>query len=298
MRKLAALLALTTICACGSETARPSPASDEADLATLGLFGKKMKDQPVPTADEAAKDFGLTEVPYITDDSFINSPNGLLGQVVVIRKSANKCPGKGDVSHAEFSVNPMVAYSEAKKKGFKVDPASVLTQPQKMKSRVINADVATKVGFLNMFSSQLDAKTVLSLIVFNQAGARVDDHDASWKEAVDAWQVANKTVMDDADVCWVWAVKGFIQKNVVSRKFVSVKAGGGGGAYGVQIDGSAYTSSDDYEVDVRFGLSSGVMKRPAGPGPEGLVAEGDEPTEADLAVFVGVTSIAHPGSPQ
>lgn len=206
---------------------------------------------------------GLEDIPYIRDDTFIANPAALLGQVVEIRKVGGACPSSLAVSEgaATFSNEPLSA--------FKVDDKSLISTPVKRDSQIVTQQAAATVSFLNYLSSSLDAKSVYSIILFDQSGGRVDDKDATWKTSIQTWVDGHHNIMNDSAICYLWVVKGYIQKNVVRRKFVQAGGSAKGGAYGVNVDGSYHTSTDDYSVDVRFGLSPGIIKRP-GEALEGL----------------------------
>jgi hypothetical protein len=232
---------------------------------------------------------GLEDIPYVRDDTFIGNPLALLGQIVEIHKKNGTCPTSATANDggAEFSVEPLSSY--------RVDERSIISSPIKRDSQIITHDGAASVAFLNYLSTSLDANSVYSIILFDQAGGRVDDKDASWKTAIKSWMDAHGKLLQDPEVCYLWVVKGFVQKNVVRRKFTDVSVAAKGGAYGVNVEGKYHTSTDDYSVDVKFGLSPGILKRPEGV-PQGL-DRGEvgqmAPTESELKVLTNVTTIVH-----
>jgi len=255
----------------------------------VGCGGVPLDPLAPATPDDLRNKLGLEDIPYVRDDTFIGNPQGLLGQVVEIRKKNGACPtsATGVEGAAEFSVEPF--------SGYKVDEKSVISSPVKRDSQIVTYEGAGKVAFLSYLQASLDAKSVFSIILFDQAGGRVDDKDATWKAAVKTWVDGHGKLMGDPDVCYLWVVKGFVQKNLVRRKFTDVSAAAKGGAYGVNVEGKYHTSTDDYSVDVKFGLSPGILKRPEG-APQGL-AGGDlgqtAPTAAELKTLSSLSTIVH-----
>ena len=208
----------------------------------------------VPDTDTATTKLALFPIPYISDDSWNANPLGLLGQVVEIRANGGVCPARLDEGAANFALEPLA--------GVEVDPKSILKQPVKRESLVVDQTLAAKVGFLSYLSAELNAKTAMSLIVFDQTSARVLDTVPSWNAAIAAWKQAHAAEMKDPDICYLIVVKGYVQKNVVRRKYVTVDTKTKGGAYGVNVEGKYMRSSEDYTVDIRYGLSPGILKRP------------------------------------
>jgi hypothetical protein len=229
---------------------------------------------------------GIEDIPYVRDDTFIGNPMALLGQVVEVRKQDGACSPSFQ-GNSTFSVTPLV--------GFKVDESSMLRAPSKRDSKIINQQVAASVSFLSTFSAELDSKSVFSVVVFDQAGGRLKDTDPTWQDALTQWQVAHKELLEDATICYLLAVKGVIQKNIIRRKFQEVAGKASGNAYGINVDGKYMSSNEDYSVDVKFGLSMGVIKRPSAPGVERAV--GDALTSEEATSLAKVQEFARPRAP-
>ncbi|QSQ17469.1 hypothetical protein [Myxococcus landrumensis] len=241
-----------------------------------------------PTAGELTAKLGLEDIPYIRDDTFLVSPLGLLGQVVEIRAVDGKCPSQWQEGKPEFSIEPL--------SGFEVDESSILKAPVKRDSKIVTAELAASIGFLSYLSTELHGERVISAILFDQATGRVADKAPSWSKSLREWSKKHADLFRDNSICYLVVVRGVVQKNMVRRTFQRDEARAGGGAYGVNVDGKLHTSSEDYSVDVRFGLSVGIIKRP-GETPKGPI-ELDAvpvrpPNEQEVAAMRSLETIAH-----
>lgn len=250
--------------------------------------GVALQSLPPPSAGELQDKLGIEEIPYIEDDTFISNPVGLLGQVIEVRKVDGRCPANWKDGKTEFNVE--------KVQGFNIDEKSVMNTPVKRDSKLITASVASSLKFLNYLSAELTEERVISAILFDQAAARVADSLPSWPAALKAWKSSHEELFKDDSVCYLAVVRGMVQKNLVRRTFQKVQAGGGTGVYGVNVNGTYHTGAEDYSVDVRFGLSVGILKRPADVvmGLENtLTLLESAPTEDELKAAQSLTVIKH-----
>jgi hypothetical protein len=232
-----------------------------------------------------ARSLGPGEMCYFSDDTFNGNPQALLGQVIVIRGKDGVCPRSAkDGPVPVFSLEPL--------RDFKIDERSILGSPVKRESQIITHDGAASVAVLSYLSASLDAKTVYSMILFDQASARVEDKDSSWSDASSAWLAGHAELLQEKDLCNVLVVKGFVQKNIVLREFTEVSAAAKGGAYGVNVNGKYHTSTDDYRVDIRYGLSVATMWQRQ-MSAFALPVEPLPPSAAELELLSTLTTIAH-----
>jgi hypothetical protein len=211
----------------------------------------------VATKEEAAKKLKLDDqTAYIEADAFVANPYSLLGRVIQIRKINGACPNTlNDPDYKfEFTISPIP--------NIKIDEASKLKEPILRSSIIIDKQLSLNVSFLSYLSAQLDAKSFFSLMVFDQTTGLVDVHDNGWTNSVKQWKEENQDLITDPDVCYLFAVTGFVQKNIVRKKYIKFDASAKGGAYGVNINGELSTSTEEYSLDMRFGLTPGILKRP------------------------------------
>jgi hypothetical protein len=261
-------------------------------LALSACKGVQLKETAIPRAGDLTKKLDLQEIPYIRDDTFLGNPRALLGQVVEIRKKGGVCPTSFTGGEVEFAAVPV--------QGFEEDLSARLSSPAKRSSLVVNQSIAANVSFLSYLSAELETNSVFSLILIDEAAGRVKDQ-GGWSAALANWKRDNATVMADDNVCYVWVVRGFVQKNVIRRKFQEVKGGATGSAYGVNVGGKYYSGEDDYSVDVKFGLSPGILKRPtAAPGGFAITAAdvSEAPTAAEAQALSKVQFIVHRAIPK
>jgi len=175
---------------------------------------------------------------YIEDDASIANPYSLLGRVLVES-------GFGQDKEYHFHTFPIP---------IEVDEKSKLRQPLKTKSFVVDKKLSSGIRFLNFLNSQLDTESLFSVIVFTQAVGLVDDRKASYQPSIIEWIRANQQYEGYQDSNHL-IVTGFVQKNIIRKKYKKFDIKNKGGAYGINFNGNLYTSTEDYSLDIRFGLT-------------------------------------------
>lgn len=243
----------------------------------------------IATKNEAEKKLKVDEqTAYIEADSFLANPYSLLGRVISIRKQDGMCPKTlGDPDYKfEFAISPIP--------GIKIDETSKLKEPLLRNSIIVDQQLSSNVSFLSYLSAQLDSKSFFSLMVFDQAMGLVDVHDESWNTNVKKWTDDNKDLIDDTEVCYLFVITGFVQKNIVRKKYIKFEAGAKGGAFGVNINGELSTSTDEYSLDIRFGLNAGIIKRPTTvPVPPKALMQDPTSNEAKLFGSLSGSTVTH-----
>jgi hypothetical protein len=262
-----------------------------ASLALVSCDDVQLDPLAPATPASLARLMGPNDMCYLSDDTFNGNPQALLGQVIVVRAHDGVCP-------RNVNEGPVPVFALEPLSGHKVDGKSILSSPVKRDSQIVTHDGAASVALLSYLSASLDAKTVYSMILFDQASARVDDQDSSWKAAFKSWMDEHTELLQEPDLCNLSVVKGFVQKNIVLRKFTEVSGGAKGGAYGVNVSGKYHTSTDDYSVDIRYGLSLGTMwqRKAVSPGHPSPMPPREEPTPPnaeELEVISTITTIHH-----
>ena len=195
---------------------------------------------------------------FVEADAFTGNPYSLLGRVLMIKKLNGRCPesiaDKGFIT--QFAPLPIP--------GIEIDEKSKINQPLLRGSIIVTKDLSVQVSFLNYLSGQFSANTSFSIIVFDQTTGLVDVQAPSWQKGLNEWHSnpQNDYLMKDPDVCYLYAIIGFVQKNVVRKKFVKLDAKVGGGAYGININGEIHTGNEDYSLDIRFGITPVILKSP------------------------------------
>jgi hypothetical protein len=244
-------------------------ASHDTSVINKAVNEEVAEKAPVPTPEEVYKLLEVkATVPYVELDAFLGNPYSLLGRVIEVRKVDGKIPESFTDAPIEFSIFPIP--------GIKVDESSKLKTPKLRQSFVVDKGLSLNVSFLNYLSAQLSANSVFSVMVFDQVAGLVDTQDPSWVPNVKTWIADNAAILSDPEVCYVYVVIGFNQKEVVRKKFVKFEAGAKGGAYGLNVDGQLHTSTEEYSLDIRFGLLPAILKRPGTP--PATLAPGKKPT--------------------
>ncbi len=195
---------------------------------------------------------------YVEADAFIGNPYSLLGRVLMVRKHEGKCPESINDKGFVTQIAPLPI------PGIEVEEKSKIEQPIKRGSIIVNKDLSVKVGFLNYLSAELSANSSFSIMVFDQITGLVDVQAPSWNNGLNQWLLNphNLFLLQDPDVCFLYAIVGVVQKNVIRKKYTKLDAKAGGGAYGVNINGEIHTSNEEYYLDIRFGITPIILKSP------------------------------------
>ncbi|MEN6599356.1 MAG: hypothetical protein ABFC21_02975 [Rectinema sp.] len=196
-------------------------------------------------------------IPYVKCESFIGNPYSLLGRVIEVRKVDGKIPTSITAPNIEFSVFPIP--------GIEIEEDSKLKSPVLRQSIVINNQLATNIGLFNYLNAELDVESVFSINVIDQSAGLVDVRKDSWAKGVSSWKANNSDLLSDDDICYIYVIVGFIQKQIIRKKYKKFDAKAKGGAYGVNIEGTLHMSTEEYSMDIRYGLTPAILKRPKAP---------------------------------
>ena len=212
---------------------------------------------PVATLqDLKRKTYVNDQTAYVIADAFTANPSRLLGRVIEIRKTNGACPKTlVNDSNLNFEFSPFSVT------GFTIDEDTKSSKPELRGSIIADQALCAQAGFLNFLSGQLDQKSTFSLMIMDQAKGLIVQDDAR-NEAVGKWMEKYALKMQDPEICYIYVVTGFVQKNIMKKKYIQFEAGAKGGAYGVNINGKLSTSTEDYSLDIIFGLTPAVIKRP------------------------------------
>lgn len=220
-----------------------------------GHNDSNISNQALPNSEEVTKQFGNDNYQtFIKDDSFLGDPNNLLGQVFCIRKDKNNCNSLTSINKVTFEAYAVVDSL--------LNRGSIDTKPTLRSSRIINKKIAANINFLSYISGGWEEKDIINIQVIDQALARVNEDD-KWVRALNKYKSAHKELFQDANICYIFVIKGYVQKNIISKSFKSDSLSSSGGIYGIKVDGKYYHSDESYDLDIVFGLSSSVLKRPS-----------------------------------
>ncbi|WP_205514141.1 hypothetical protein [Longitalea arenae] len=250
------------------------------------------KQEKLLEPEEAIKKMQLNlQMAFIDADAYASDPFALLGQVFQIRKNNGKVPTSLNAGGFPVELTPYPL-------PHKVNEKSKTIQPLLRSSLIVDQKLAAGVSFLNYLSAELSADSSFSVIVFDQASGTIDMQDSFWVEGIEKWMVAHKNLMDDPEICYLFAVTAFIQKNIVRKKYKKFTGKTKGGAWGVNINGELSTSTEEYSLDIKFGLTPIVLKRPSPVAAGAVLAlngttqQNLKPTREEMELFRTVTGFS------
>jgi len=192
---------------------------------------------------------------YIEANAFIANPYSLLGRVIEVRKKNGICP------QSLKDVDAKIEFSPLPISGVKVEDASKIKEPILRNSIIVDQKLCASVSFLSYLNGQLDTNSYFSLMVFDQATGLVDVQDSGWANGLRQWKTDNEQILKDPDVCFLYAIVGMVQKHIVRKKYIKFNSGIKGGAYGLNVNGELATSTEEYSLDIIFGLTPAILKR-------------------------------------
>lgn len=182
---------------------------------------------------------------YVQNDTYVADVSAILGHVYY--------ENIGSDALVPFWCNVSAA----------VDPNSKLTAPQIVSELIVDSKLQAKAEALSFLSAGLSAEELLEVRVINNASARLVDKGAEWDAAIKKWRSDPdcKDLIDDPSVGTVSVVTGVVQKYFTTKKYKKFEASAKGGAWGVNVEGSLYTSTSQFELSVIYGLDLVTFKR-------------------------------------
>lgn len=213
--------------------------------------------EKVYTALQAQKKLGIkTHTAYIEADAFHGNPYSLLGRVIVIRKSQGKCPDgiSGTNFISDYAPTPIT--------GIQIDENSKIKVPIKRGSIIVTKELSSSVSFLSYLSAEFKKSDSFSVMLYDQLTGLVDVHSPTWQTGLNNWIQQNTYLLQDPDVCYLYAIVGIVQKHVIRKSFKKLDTKLKGGAYGINVNGELHTSNEDFSLDIRYGLTPVILKSP------------------------------------
>lgn len=214
--------------------------------------------EKVYDAIEAQKKLGIkTHTAYIEADAFHGNPYSLLGRVIVIRKKDGKCPD--GISGSDFISD----YAPIPITGIQIDENSKIKTPIKRGSIIVTKELSAGVSFLNYLSGEFSKSDSFSIMLYDQLTGLVDVHSPTWQTGLNNWIQQNAYLLQDPEVCYLYAIVGIVQKHVIRKSFTKLDTKIKGGAYGINVNGELHTSNEDFSLDIRYGLTPVILKSPS-----------------------------------
>lgn len=144
-----------------------------------------------------------------------------------------------------------------------VDPSSKLSAPQTVSELIVNSTVKAKAEALSFLSADLSAEELLEVRIINNASARVVDKGDEWEAAITKWlnNPLCQNLINNSTVGTISVVTGAVQKYLTTKKYKKFEAGAKGGGWGVNVEGSLFTSTSQFELLVVYGLDLVTFKQ-------------------------------------
>jgi hypothetical protein len=204
--------------------------------------------RPIATSDELQKAVPMRDaLRYVKNDTYIADASAILGQVYYERIN--------DDTLIPFYLSI----------GAQVDPNSKLSAPQTVSELIIDKKAKAKVEALSLLNVELSAEELLEVRVINNSIARLVLKGDEWEAAITKW-LRNPLCQDlisDSTVGRIAVVTGAVQKYFTTKKYKKFEAGAKGGAWGVNVEGSLYTSTSQFSLEVVYGLDLVTFKQAA-----------------------------------
>jgi hypothetical protein len=195
--------------------------------------------KPIATEQEIVKAFPLSDtLRYIQNSTYVANPTLILGKAFYQKIDEDKL--------IPFLTNIPVTVNEK----------SILTSPLTVAEIIINKKIALSAGFLSFVSASMNDEDVYEFRIIDNSAARVVDSGNQWEQALMKWMNSPlvQNVINDPQTGAISIVTGMVQKYITQKKFTKFEVGAKGGAYGINVDGSLYTSSSEFQLTILYGL--------------------------------------------
>lgn len=103
---------------------------------------------------------------------------------------------------------------------------------------------------------------LFSIMLYDQLTGVVDVHSPTWEIGLSKWLQKNTYLLQDPNVCYLYAIVGIVQKHVIRKRYKKLDTKIRGGAYGLNVNGELHTSNEDFSLDIRYGLNPVIIKSP------------------------------------
>lgn len=202
--------------------------------------------RPIATIDDLNQAVPMRDaLRYIKNDTYVADISAILGRVYYEKM--------GSDTLIPFIISIAAA----------VDPNSRLSAPQTVSELIVDSKIKAKAEALAFLSAELAADELLEVRVINNAVARVVDKGDEWDTAIAKWLNNSicQNLINDPSVGTISVVTGAVQKYFTTKKYKKFEAGAKGGGWGVNVEGSLFTSTSQFELSVVYGLDLVTFKR-------------------------------------
>jgi len=124
---------------------------------------------------------------------------------------------------------------------------------------ILNAEAAANASFLEFLKLNISAKEVYELRVVDNARVRAKVIGERWESEIEKWLNRQREVrtptLESSNLSYCAVVTGVAQKFVTKKRYSEFEGEGKGGGYGVNVDGRLFLSSQQFDLDIAYGLS-------------------------------------------
>jgi hypothetical protein len=239
----------------------PQPARPAVSLAEM-----QIADHTV-----AEEEAGFLRLPYVetSDDTYAGDPSLFLGKFLAVRRENDKCPD----TFLSGTLEPLPARAI----GLNVTAPS---KPDIRRSILVDQKTAAEISVLSYLSASLTHDQVASVTVTDLRSQRIVD-DEVYRRALRDAKKTFASYYSAKSICYLLIVEGVSHKAILTKSYVKLDTQGQGGFYGINVGGSYYSTSEDFEKIDRFGLSLAVLRRPTDKAGENEIVEKDRLTTAE-----------------
>lgn len=193
----------------------------------------------IATANEVKKEFGATDtLRYIKNETYIADSKVLLGKVFFEKNGSNE-------------LKPFIISVEAK-----VDENSILKTPMTKAELILDAKAMASVELFSIVNLGANAEELFEFRIIDNSAARLIDRGDEWLSALLKWMSnpLSKEIINNQEIGSIGVVTGVVQKYISTKKYRKFQADVKGGAFGINIGGSLYTSVSEFTLDIVYGL--------------------------------------------
>jgi hypothetical protein len=144
-----------------------------------------------------------------------------------------------------------------------IDPTSKLGAPQTYSELIVDSRAKLTVEALSLISVNVSAEELLEVRIIDNSVARVVLRGDAWEAAINKWlnNPLCHSLVNDPTVGTISVVTGAVQKYFTTKKYKKFEAGTKGGGWGVNVEGSLYTSTSEFDLSVIYGLDLVTFKQ-------------------------------------
>ena len=207
--------------------------------------------ESVATESELKKEFPTVDtLTYIKNDTYTANIDNLLGKVYILKKNGD------EQKIYEYYINVDV----------EVDENSRLKTPQKVSGLIVDSKNSFSADVLSIIGVNISNEELLELRIMNNSAFRINESENKLLSGVRKWNEITevKVQLQKQDFFRIGVVTGVVQKFCTTKKFKKFEGSVKVGAWGLNVGGSLYTSTTQFDLAVVYGLDLRIIKENEG----------------------------------